>query len=52
MTDDDSPQPGQVDILTALRLLLAGASDEARPILKTAIEEIKRLRQCLASESE
>jgi len=33
-----------VDILDGLRLLWSGASDEAKPLLKAAMLEIKRLR--------
>ena len=35
----------QIDLLTALKLLEATATEEVKPILKAAIEEIKYLRQ-------
>ena len=38
----------QIDIIDALRLLQATASEEARPILRAAIQEIRHLRERLA----
>lgn len=46
---DPKTRPATIDIVNALRLLWGQASDEARPILKAAEEEIKQLRRIYAA---
>ena len=46
---DPNTRPASIDIVNALRLLWGQASDEARPILRAAEDEIKRLRRIYAA---
>ena len=42
-------QAGILNVTTVLRILMSNATDEVRPVLKTAVTEIERLRQIEAA---